>query len=113
MKKDFTLSIFAILNLMFLALFYLGCSLSTLEQNPENALDPPQRPEPTPAKTEESIFTVIEIEDLEYPTLAASIRLPYRVNPNNTVVLAAKHAYVTTEKHLHVIDVSIPQLPSI
>ena len=61
MKKDFTLSIFAILNLMFLALFYLGCSLSTLEQNPKNALDPPQRPEPTPAKTEESIFTVIEL----------------------------------------------------
>ena len=112
MKKDFILSIFAILNLMFLALFYVGCSLSVLEQNPKNALDPPQRPEPTPAKTEESIFTVIEIEDLEYPTLAASIRLPYRVNPNNTVVLAAKHAYVTTEKHLHVIDVSIPQLPS-
>ena len=112
MKKDFALSIFAILNLMFLALFYLGCSLSTLEQNPKNALDPPQRPEPTPAKTEESIFTVIEIEDLEYPTLAASIRLPYRVNPNNTVVLAAKHAYITTEKHLHVIDVSVPQFPS-
>ena len=112
MKKDFALSIFAILNLMFLALFYIGCGLSVLEQNPKNALDPPQRPEPTPAKTEESIFTVIEIEDLEYPTLAASIRLPYRVNPNNTVVLAAKHAYITTEKHLHVIDVSIPQLPS-
>ena len=112
MKKDITLSIFAILNLMFLALFYVGCSLSVLEQNPKNALDPPQRPEPTPAKTEESIFTVIEIEDLEYPTLAASIRLPYRVNPNNTVVLAAKHAYITTEKHLHVIDVSIPQLLS-
>ena len=112
MKKDFTLSIFTILNLMFLALFYLGCSLSTLEQNPKNALEPPQKPEPTLAKTEESIFTVIEIEDLEYPTLAASIRLPYRVNPNNTVVLAAKHAYITTEKHLHVIDVSIPQLPS-
>ena len=112
MKKDFAFSIFAILNLMFLALFYVGCSLSTLEQNPKNALDPPQKPEPTPAKTEESIFTVIEIEDLEYPTLAVSIRLPYRVNPNNTVVLAAKHAYITTEKHLHVIDVSIPQLPS-
>ena len=112
MKKDFALSIFAILNLMFLALFYLGCSLSTLEQNPKNALDPPQKPEPTPAKTEESTFTVIEIEDLEYPTLVASIRLPFRVNPKNTVVLAAKHAYVTTEKHLHVIDVSVPQFPS-
>ncbi len=64
------------------------------------------------AKTQESIFTVIETEDPEYPTIAASIQLPFRVSPNNTVVLAGKHAYVTTEKHLHVIDVSIPQRPS-
>ncbi len=112
MKKDFGFSIFAILILMFLALFYIGCSLSTLEQNQKNTLEPPQKPEPTPAKKGESIFTVIEIEDIEYPTLAAAIRLPFRVNPNNTVILEGKHAYVTTEKHLHVIDVSTPQLPS-
>ena len=64
------------------------------------------------AKTQESIFTVIETEDPEYPTIAASIQLPFRVSPNNTVVLTRKHAYVTTERHLHVIDVSIPQRPS-
>ncbi len=112
MPKQFTKLIIIFLTLILPALFYIGCSLSTLEQNPKNALEPPQKPKPTPVKTDGSIFTVIEIEDLEYPTLAASIRLPYRVNPNNTVVFAGKHAYVTTEKHLHVIDISIPQFPS-
>ena len=61
---------------------------------------------------ETSIFTVIELEDLEYPTLAASIQLPFRVRPNNTVILSGKHVYLTTEQHLHVVDVSIPQRPS-
>ena len=55
---------------------------------------------------------MIELEDLEHPTLAASIQLPHRVGPNNTVILAGKQAYLTTERHLHVIDVSIPQRPS-
>ena len=104
--------IFAFVIVTLTIVINMGCSSKAFEQNPKNALEPPQKPEPTSAKTGESIFTVIEIEDLEYPTLAASIRLPYRVNPNNTVVLAAKHAYITTEKHLHVIDVSIPQHPS-
>ena len=52
------------------------------------------------------------MEDLEHPTLAASIQLPHPVGPNNTVVLIGEHAYLTTEKHLHVIDVSLPQRPS-
>ena len=113
MKKDATLPIFLLFNLIILVIFFFGCSLSTLEQSPKNALEPIQPPESTTTKTSDgSIFTVIDLEDLEYPTLAASIRLPYRVNPNNTVVLASKHAYITTEKHLHVIDVSVPQLPS-
>ena len=95
-----------------LVIINIGCSPSILEQSEINALESPQKPEPSPAKIDGSIFTVIEIEDLEHPTLAASIRLPYRVNQNNTVVLAAKHVYVTTEKQLHVIDISIPQFPS-
>ena len=107
MPKLFT----KLISILF-ALLFIGCSLSTHQQNPKNTLVPPQKPEPIPTKTDGSIFTVIEIEDLEYPTLAASIRLPYRANSNNTVVLAGKHAYVTTEKHLHVIDISIPQFPS-
>ena len=55
---------------------------------------------------------MIEIEDVEYPTLPVSIYLPFRAHPNNTVCLTEKHAYLTTERHLHVIDVSIPQHPS-
>ena len=55
---------------------------------------------------------MIELEDLEHPTLAASIQLPYRVGTNNTVILSGEYAYLTTERHLHVIDVSIPQRPS-
>ncbi len=94
--------VFAFLSVTFLAVVNLGCSTRGIEPNPETV---------TSAKPQESIFTVIETEDLAYPTLAASIRLPFRVRPNNTVVLAAKHAYLTTQRHLHVIDVSIPQRP--
>ncbi len=103
MKKVFARLIFAFLSVVFLGFVNLGCGVRGLEPNPEMV---------TSAKSQESIFTVIETETLEYPTLAASIRLPFRVGPNNTVVLARKHAYVTTERHLHVIDVSIPQRPS-
>ena len=95
-------------------------SLKSLDRNSQNGDGHPQKDIPNKRQKavislkpkETSLFTVIEIEDLAYPTLPASIRLPYRVNPNNTVVLAAKHAYITTEKHLHVIDVSTPQFPS-
>ena len=75
-------------------------------------LGQPQIKRPSAKPEGISIFTVIEIEDLEYPTLAASIQLPFRVRPNNTVILSGKHAYLTTERHLHVVDVSIPQRPS-
>ena len=111
MKKIFAHSIFALLTLTLLALFNPACGPGILEQGQKNVLEPPQKIEPSSAKTEESIFTVIETEDLEYPTLVAAIHLPFHANPNNTVVLAGQHAYVTTEKHLHVIDVSVPQRP--
>ena len=111
MKKVFARSIFLLLTLTLLALFNPACGPGILEQGQKNALEPPQKTEPSSAKTEESIFTVIETEDLEYPTLVAAIHLPFHANPNNTVVLAGQHAYVTTEKHLHVIDVSVPQRP--
>ncbi len=112
MKKGSILSIFLLLNLMLITFIIIGCSPSILEQSQNNPLEPPQKPETIPAKLEESIFTVIKIKDLEHPTLETSIRLPYSANPNNTVVSTAKHAYITTEKHLHVIDVSKPQSPS-
>ena len=80
-----------------------GCSIKEVKPNLETN---------TSAKPQESIFTVIELEDAEYPTVEASIHLPFRVRPNNTVVISGKHAYVTTERHLHVIDVSSLQRPS-
>ena len=106
--------------ILLVSLIHMGCSSRHLEQDQQNILEQPQenaseqsqktvisaKPKGT------SVFTVIELEDLEHPTLAASIRLPFRVGPNNTVVLAGEHAYLTTERHLHVIDVSLPQRPS-
>ena len=120
MLKVFAKSIFSFMAVMLLlSVVNIGCSSRHLEQNQQDVLEQPQenvagqsqktgasaKPEGT------SIFTVIEMEDLEYPTLAASIQLPYPVGPNNTVILSGEHAYLTTEKHLHVIDVSLPQRP--
>ena len=129
MPKVFAKSIFSFLTLL-LAVIHMGCSSRHLDQNPveryyeesappysleqseKNATEQGQKRVISAKPKETCLFTVIELEDVEYPTLAASIQLPYRVGPNNTVVFAGKHAYLTTEKHLHVIDISIPQRPS-
>ena len=112
------------------SLIHIGCSSRHLEQNPverdyeesapaysreqskKNATEQSQKTVTSAKPKETSLFTVIELEDLEHPTLAASIQLPYPVGTNNSVILSGEHAYLTTEKHLHVIDVSIPQRPS-
>ena len=122
MPKDFTRSIHAFIIAMLLVSVTnnIGCSSRVLDQNQKHVLEQPQENAPERHQKrglsikpkETSIFTVIELEDLEYPTLAASIQLPHRVGPNNTVILSGKHAYLTTERHLHVIDISIPQRPS-
>ncbi len=103
MKKVFAPSVFALLSVAFLVFVNFGCSVREVEPNPETI---------TSAKSQESIFTVIDMEDVEYPTVEVSIHLPFRARPNNTVVISGKHAYVTTERHLHVIDVSSLQRPS-
>lgn len=102
MRIVFAKSSFAFLTIMLIAIVNTGCSLSALEQSQNTVAD---------AKPQESIFTVVDTTDPKNPVLAASIRLPFRVNPNNNVVLAENHIYVTTERHLHVIDVSTPQQP--
>ncbi len=121
MLKLFVKSIFSFMIVtLLLSVVNIGCGLKSLDQNqqdvfeqPEkNTLEQQQRTVPSTKPQETSVFTVIEIEDMEYPTLAASIQLPYLAAPNNTVVLSGEHAYLTTEKHLHVIDVSLPQRPS-
>ena len=103
MKKVFAPSIFALLSVACLLFVNFGCSVKEVKPDPEAIAS---------AKPQESIFTVIELEDVEYPTVEASIHLPFRVRPNNTVVISGKHAYVTTERHLHVIDVSSLQRPA-
>ena len=103
MKKVFASSIFALLSVAYLVFVNFGCSVGEVKPDPEIV---------TSTKSQESIFTVIEMEDVEYPTVEVSIHLPFRVRSNNTVVISGKHAYVTTERHLHVIDVSSLQRPS-
>ena len=121
MPKNSVRFIYAfIIAILLFSVMKIGCSSRSLDQSQQKILEQPQEnaSEPrqkkvTSAKPKEtSIFSVIELEDLEHPTLAASIQLPYPVGPNNTVVLIGEHAYLTTEKHLHVIDVSLPQRPS-
>ena len=97
---------------MFLAFFTFAWNQGLINQYSTQAVAQSKNDNLPSKITEHSIFTVIEIEDLEYPTLEVDIRLPYRANPKNTVVLVANHAYATTEKRLHVIDVSKPYLPS-
>ena len=103
MKKVFAPSMFALLSVVCSIFVNFGCSVREVKPNSETV---------TSAKPQKSIFTIIDMEDVEYPTVEASIYLPFRVRPNNTVVISGKHAYVTTERHLHVIDVSSLQHPS-
>ena len=103
MKKVFAPSIFAFLSAAYLVFMNFGCIVKEVKLDPETIVS---------AKPQESIFTVIDMEDVEYPTVEVSIHLPFRGRPNNTVVISGKHAYVTTERHLHVIDVSSLQRPS-
>ena len=103
MRIFFAKSSFAFFTIMLIAIINIGCSLSVLEQSQNTVTD---------TKPQESIFTVVDTTDPKNPALEASIRIPFRVNPNNAVVLAGNHAYITTERHLHVIDISNPQQPS-
>ena len=113
MLKIFAESIFAFLIVMLLlSIVNIGCSSKNLEQSEKNATEQRQIKRPSAKPKETSIFSVIDIKDVEYPTHPVSIHLPYRARPNNTVCLTEKHAYLTTERHLHVIDVSIRQRPS-
>ena len=118
MLTPFVKPIFSFVAVMLLlSVVNIGCSSrhldqkDILEQREKNGSEQHEKMVTSAKPKGTSIFTVIEMEDLEYPTLAASIQLPYLVGPNNSVVLIDEHAYLTTEKHLHVIDVSLPQRP--
>ncbi len=102
MQRVLAKSAFTFVIITLLTIINIGCSLNVLEQSQNTITD---------GKPQETVFTVVDTTDPKNPALAVSIRLPFRVNPNNGVALAGNHAYVTTERHLHVIDVSTPQRP--
>lgn len=83
-------------------MLYIGCSLNVLKQTPNTV---------TEVKPQETIFTVVNTTDPENPALTTSIRIPFSVNQENNVVLNGNHAYVTTDNHLHAIDVTTPEQP--
>lgn len=87
---------------LFVVLLNVGCSLSFLKQPSNTVIE---------VKPQETIFTVVNTADPESPTLTTSIQMPFSVNRDNNVVLSENHAYVTTDNHLHTIDVTTPQQP--
>lgn len=92
-----------ILLLITAALLNIGCSLSFLKQPPNTIIE---------EKSNETILSVVNTTDIENPILTTSIRIPYHLNSDNNVVLSQNHAYMTTDKHLHIINVSIPKKPT-
>ena len=81
----------------------IGCSLSVNDLNQKNG---------NTQKLHNSVLTIVDTTDLNNPSLSASIRLPFHVNANNSVFVVENLAYVTTQRRMHIIDVSIPQHPS-
>ena len=104
MRTIFAKSTIAIVIVLLIAVINIGCSLRVLEQR--------QKPV-TPAKPQESVFIVVDTADAENPTRVGSIQLPFRVGPNNNVVFSGEHAYITTAQHLHVVNLSDRQHPSL
>ena len=103
MRRIFTHSTFAFLIVTLIVVIHIDCGFSVLKQNREVA---------SSAKRQESTFIVVNTTDVKNPIIAGSVQLPFRIHQNNTVVLSGTYAYVTTESHLHVIDVSNLQQPS-
>ena len=96
-----TIFVFVIVTLI--AVINTGCGLGVLEQSRKTG---------TFEKPQESVFVVIDTTNVENPTLTGSVQLPFRVGPDNNVVLSGQYAYITTAQHLHVIKLSAPQHPS-
>lgn len=79
-----------------------GCSVRMLAQNSENIVAEPQ----------ESVLKVVDTADVKNPVFVGSVQLPFRLNANNNIVLSGKYAYATTERHLHVVNLSDWRHPS-
>ena len=102
MRTIFAKSTIAIVIVLLIAVVNMGCGLRVLEQRQEPV---------TPAKPQESVFIIVATANLKNPTLAGSVRLPFRVRPNNNVLFSGQHAYITTAQHLHVVNLSNQQHP--
>ena len=103
MRTIFAKSAFALVIVTLAVVIHTGCSLHVPEQN---------RGSVPAVKTEESTLVFVDTTDVKNPSVASSMPLSFRVGPNNTVVFSAPYAYITTEQHLHVIEVSDPQHPA-
>ena len=102
MRTIFAKLTIAIVIVPLIAVTHIGCGLHILEQHQE-----PSRS----AKPQESVFIIVNTADLKNPTLAGSVRLPFQVHSNNSVIFSGQHAYITTAQHLHVVNLSDPQHP--
>ncbi len=97
-------TIFAFVIVTLIVVIHTGCGLGVLEQNRKTG---------TFEKPQESAFIVVDTTDVENPALTGSVHLPFRVGPDNNVVLSGQDAYVTTAQHLHVVNLSGRQHPSL
>ena len=97
-------TIFAFVIVTLIVVMNTGCGLGVLEQNRKTG---------TFEKPQESAFIVIDTTDVENPTLTGAVQLPFRVGPDNNVALSEPYAYVTTTQHLHVVNLSDRQHPSL
>ena len=103
MPTIFAKSPFAFVIVTLIVVINTGCGSRGPEQNQGSI---------TTTKTQESVFIVVDTKDVTNPTVASSIPLPFRIGPNNNVVFSGQYAYVTTAKHLLVIELSDIQHPS-
>ena len=107
MRVAFGKSSFAFVTVTLIVMIHIGCGPSIVDQSGKTVFEQGRKEKP-----QESVLTVIEIEDVYHPVVAGSVQLPFRVGSNSTVVNSGRYAYVTTESHLSVIDVTNPQHPT-
>ena len=93
------------LLLMLTTVTNIGCGLSVLKQTQEASSVETQA---------QSVFTILNIKDVQGPKrIVGSVVLPFATNPYNNTTVSGQNAYVTTNRHLHVIDLANQQNPTL
>ena len=91
--------------LMLTTVTNIGCGLSVLKQNQEAS---------SVETRAQSVFTILNIKDVTGPKrIVGSVVLPFATNPYNNTTVSGQNAYVTTNRHLHVIDLANRQNPTL